>query len=69
MIKNTSVWNDIEREQMRMRTVDYASNLRIFESLWKEAIALRALPLSDPLAGIETDIQMAKILNSCSKTS
>jgi len=69
MIKNTSAWNDFERDQKKKQTADYASNLRIFESLWKEAIALRALPLSDPLAGIETDIQMAKILNSCSKTS
>jgi hypothetical protein len=35
--------------------------------MWKEAVALGAFPPKDPLEGIEVDINIAKILNSCSK--
>ena len=38
-------------------------------ALWQEGVALGVLPPSDPLEGIETDIRLARILNSCSKTS
>jgi len=42
--------------------------LRIFESMWKEGITLGILPLSDPLDGIEVDIELARVLN-CLKNS
>jgi len=42
--------------------------LQLFESMWKEAIALGILPLSDPLEGIEVDIELARVLN-CLKNS
>jgi hypothetical protein len=37
--------------------------LRLFESMWNEGIALGILPLSDPMEGIEVDIELARILN------
>jgi hypothetical protein len=36
--------------------------------MWNEGIALGTLPLSDPLEGIEVDIELARILN-CLKNS
>jgi hypothetical protein len=42
--------------------------LRIFESMWKEGVAMGILPLSDPLDGIEADIELARVLN-CLKNS
>ncbi len=42
--------------------------LKIYEALWKEAVALGVLPLADPLDGIEKDIELARMLNSLKTT-
>ncbi len=42
---------------------------RILEGLWLEGVRLGVLPPCDPWEGIETDIRLAGILNSCSKKS
>lgn len=42
--------------------------LHLYESMWKEGITLGVLPLSDPLEGIEVDIEIARVLN-CLKNS
>ncbi len=47
--------------------LSYERSLKLFEGMWNEAVALGVLPLKDPLEGIEVDIGVAKILNSCSK--
>jgi hypothetical protein len=47
----------------------YHKALRIFTSLWMEGVSLETLPPKDPLEGIETDIRVARILNSCLKNS
>ncbi|MEN6375283.1 MAG: hypothetical protein ABFD75_10970 [Smithella sp.] len=39
----------------------------IFSAMWKEAICLGIIPFKDPLAGIENDIKVARIINSCLK--
>lgn len=64
MIKDSKIWDEFERSLRKKEPVDYAANLKIFDALWSEAIALGTLPLKDPLEGIETDIEIAKILNS-----
>jgi hypothetical protein len=43
---------------------NYAQALALFESLWNEARALQAVPPADPLAGVETDIEIARTLNA-----
>lgn len=43
--------------------------LKIFEAMWREAVALGVLPSQNPLEGIEVDIRIAKTLNSCSRKS
>jgi hypothetical protein len=42
--------------------------LELYEAMWKEGNALGILPLSNPLEGIEVDIELARVLN-CSKNS
>ena len=48
---------------------DYNRVIGLIDALWEEGRSLGALPPADPLNGIETDIQLARILNSCSKNS
>jgi hypothetical protein len=63
MIKNSKVLQDFEDELKRKEKLSYSEALQVFESLWEEAVALKVLPLKDPLEGIETVIALARILN------
>ena len=69
MIKNVSELERFEKELLRLRKPDPAKNFRIIEALYDEAVALGAIPLKDPLNGIEVDIRIAKVVNSVSKTT
>jgi len=64
MIKNSKLLKSLNKEK-----VSYKKALRIFEALWQEAVSLKVLPSKDPLEGIEVDLRIARILNSCLKTS
>ncbi len=50
------------------RQYSFQEALEIFESMWKEGVAMGILPLSEPLDGIEADIELARVLN-CLKNS
>jgi hypothetical protein len=43
--------------------------IKLFEAMWNEGVKLGVLPTQDPMEGIETDIKVARVLNSCSKNS
>jgi len=47
----------------------YAAAFEIFESMWQEAVTLGVFPPKNPMEGIETDIRVAKVINSCLKKS
>jgi len=47
--------------------LEHSKALEIFTSLWEEGRAFGVLPQADPLEGIEVDLTIARILNSCSK--
>ena len=47
----------------------FVHSLKIFTSMWNHGLKLGILPLKDPLEGIETDIKIAGVLNSCLKSS
>ena len=64
MIKNAKLLQLLNKEK-----ISYKAALKIFEALWKEAVSLKVLPPKDPLEGIEVDVRIARILNSCLKTS
>ena len=70
MIKNIQRLREFEDKILsENRKVSFDKNLQIFEGLWNEGISLGVLPLKNALEGIETDIKLAKILNSCSGNS
>lgn len=68
MVKDTRLLAEFEDQQLRKERLSYAQALKIFEAMWKEAVNLGILPSKDPLEGIEKDIELARILNSCSKS-
>ena len=49
--------------------LEFTQALELFSEMWKEAVSLGVLPPDDPMEGIETDIRIARILNSCSQNS
>ncbi len=63
MITNPEKLQRFNEERIRQDKTDPAARLRIFEALWREAVAVGAMPLKDPLEGIEVDIRIARILN------
>ncbi len=63
MITNPEKLRRLDEERIRQEKSDYETNLRVFEALWQEAVALGVLPLKDPMEGIEVDIRIARILN------
>jgi hypothetical protein len=70
MIKNSVALKKFEDEFIRTSgPLPFIKAIKLFTAMWKEAMALGAFPPKDPLEGIEVDINIAKILNSCSKKS
>jgi len=70
VIKNPHIIKKFEDDLARNDgRPDYPTALRIFTDLWEEGRSMGVLPPEDPMDGIETDIKIAGILNSCSKTS
>ena len=69
MIKNVQKFREFEDQFISQEHLPYKKALQIYEGLHKEAVALGILPSKNPLEGIEVNIQIAKILNSCSKNS
>lgn len=67
MIKNPEILARFEAEELKKEKLSYKEALKIFEAMWQEAVSLGVLPLKDSLEDIETDIRLARILNSCSK--
>jgi len=57
--------DDLARKEGRL---DHSQALEIFTQLWEEGRSLGVLPPADPLEGIETDLTIARILNSCSRS-
>jgi hypothetical protein len=65
MIVNHKKLQEFERKLLKKGIME---NFRIVEALYREAIALRAIPLKDPLDGLELDVKIARIVNSVSET-
>lgn len=68
MIKNANLLKKLEDDFIRKEgCLPYSKSLRIFESMLGEAINLKIWPPEDPMEGIDVDIRIAEILNSCLK--
>ncbi|MDO8580498.1 MAG: hypothetical protein Q7S13_03365 [Candidatus Omnitrophota bacterium] len=64
MIKNPSKLNKFYKELKRQEKVSYREGLRIYEALYREAVALGRINSQNILDGIEVDIRLAKTLNA-----
>lgn len=67
MVKNPKLLEKFEQEVVRNNKLSYSEAMKIFEAMWEEAKNLGVLPLKDQMEGIEVDIKIAKVLNSCLK--
>ncbi|MFC1574166.1 hypothetical protein ACFL30_03195 [Candidatus Latescibacterota bacterium] len=63
MIKDVRFFEKWEQEYRRNTPIDFFQNMRIYEALYEEACYFGILPLKDPLEGLETKINMARLLN------
>ncbi len=64
MIRNYKSLKKFEKKLVSKTKSNYRTNLKIYEALYNEAVALKIFPLRNPLEGIEVDIKVAKYLNS-----
>jgi hypothetical protein len=70
MIKNPEFLQSFEDHFIREKgKLSFKQAMNLFSDMWKEGIRLGVLPPKNPLDGIEVDIKIAKVLNSCSKKS
>lgn len=70
MIKNPGLLKIFEDEFIRNEgKLNYHQSLKLFTDMWNEGKQLGILPPKDPLEGIEVDIKISRVLNSCSKSS
>lgn len=70
MIKNSELVKNLEDEFFKKQgRLSYDQSLRLFTAMWQEAVTLGVFPPREPLEGIEADIKIAKVLNSCLKRS
>ena len=63
MIKDVEKWEAWLLEYERKRPTSFERNIKIYEALYEEAVALGVLPPKNPLEGIEFKIDFARMLN------
>jgi hypothetical protein len=63
MIRNIREWQAWEDALIAGEAPDFARNLRLFEMMYEEALALGILPGADPLDGIEDTIHLVRQLH------
>lgn len=68
MMKNPEYFRKFESSFISKQKLSYEKALKMFESMWEECISLGVLPAKNLLEGLETDIKVARILNSCLKS-
>ena len=69
MIRDARALEEFERRFLQEHRLTHRQALALLDGLWAEGRALGVLPPADPLAGIDVDIRVAAILNSCSRKS
>lgn len=69
MIKNHQLLQELEKKFNSQERMPYWKSLRLFEAMWAEGVFLGVLPPRDPSEGLDVDIRIARVLNSCSRNS
>ncbi|MBI2996059.1 MAG: hypothetical protein HYY52_05070 [Candidatus Melainabacteria bacterium] len=67
MIRNYKKYKEFEDSLIANEKADFEKNQKLYEWMYNEAVQLKVIPLKNPLEGIDTDIRIAKLLNSVSK--
>ena len=66
MIKDSEILRKFECDFISGQVcLPYGQSRKLFTAMWKEGVTLGVFPPVDPLAGIDVDIRMARILNTC----
>jgi hypothetical protein len=66
MIKDTEILRKFESNFISDQgVIPYEQSRKIFTAMWKEGVMLGVFPPADPQAGVEVDIRIARILNTC----
>ena len=66
MIKDVEILRKFERNFASSQgRLPYAQSRKLFAAMWKEGVTLGVFPSVDPLAGVDVDIRIARILNTC----
>lgn len=63
MIRDVQKWEEWENEYHRHTPVDFQKNLAIMEGLYEHALAMGVWNKRAPLEGLESQIELARILN------
>lgn len=62
MVTHPAIWRQVESRLQAKKPRSYAHNRKLFNSLHREARALRVLPSLDRLDGLEVDLRLAAAL-------
>lgn len=63
MIKDIAFWNAWELQGPLREVLEPSRALKLGDAMYEYARSLGVFPLADPLAGLETKIAMARVLN------
>ena len=70
MVRNARRLKKFEDDLIRNgERLSFPQALRMFQGMWNEAKTLGVFHPKNLLEGLDKDVEMAKILNSCSKKS
>ncbi|MBE0569554.1 MAG: hypothetical protein IH576_02840 [Deltaproteobacteria bacterium] len=69
MIRDAEALRRFEDDLARGEKSDFALNLRLVDSLHREAARLGVFPRKDPMDGIEVALRVAKALNLVRETA
>ncbi len=69
MITNPKKLRKFEQNLLKTETTSISQKFRLMDEMFKEARSLRVFPLKNPLEGLETDIKVAKVVNSVRKST
>jgi hypothetical protein len=69
MITNPKKLRKFEQNLLKEDTTSIDQKFRLMDEMYKEARSLSVFPLKDPLEGLETDIKVAKAINSVRKST
>ena len=68
MIKNPGLLKKFQDDFIRDKgKLPFQDSIKLFSDMWNEGLRLGVLPLKEPLDGIDVDIKIARVLNSCLK--